>query len=180
MKKAKGIILAKSLRSLALKTGRSLSAVRKWMDRDDWTFGRDPRVRPFNVGKVMAWMEVALKPDPAAAYRKKIRAAEAGRGEFADMGPLTKARIQATIERALWIRQERELRGRRLHRNEDCAKKIAALVHKAKTAFVGMGRSLRNSLVGQDGDTIERVIDERVLAILLELEGGATEAAGGN
>jgi hypothetical protein len=125
----KGPILVKSIRSLAKHFALTEGAVRKWLDRDTWT---EPRTPPWNLERVIAWREVHCKPDPAAAYRKKIAAVEAGKGEFAAMGPLTKARIQATIERALLVRQRRLIEAGEMHSIKECSARKARQVQELR------------------------------------------------
>lgn len=160
--------MANSIRSLAKHVGRAESTVRKWLQSDDWppSFGLEP---PWQVAKVRAWMEIYPKADPSAAYRKKIRSIEAGNG-VGGLSPLNKARLQNYIERALWIRQQREKDAGKLHRTDECIKLYAGMVHKAKASALIVGRSMRNALLGQDAETIERLLNERMLAILKILE----------
>lgn len=143
--------------------------MRKWLDRGDWPFSRDLRAHPVDVEKVKAWAEIMLKPDPAAAYRKKIKAAADGHGEYAGMGLLLKARIQKTYEQTLAIRQRREADAGKLHSTDECVKAHAAMVHRAKAGLLGMGRSLANGLVGLDAGAIEAAIHARAVQICEEL-----------
>lgn len=151
-------ILAKSIRALAKQCGRAESTVRKWIRKDTWAFSLEP---PWDVAKVKAWAEIQLKADPAAAYRKKAKAAAEGRADFAGMGELTKARLQAVIERALYIRQKRLVEAGKLHDAEVCQQGRLRKVHEVKSALLGLGRSLAHSLVGQDAETIERILGDR-------------------
>lgn len=146
--------------------------MRKWTTRSDWPFGRDPRVTPWPVEKVKVWAEIHLKPDPAAAYRKRIKEAEAGLGEFRQMGPQEKAKTQCYIERALLLNVMRLKEQGKLHKTDECIKAHAELVHRAKSALLGMCRSIANSLSGETPDRIEEILHARVLAILEELEHG--------
>ena len=144
--------------------------MRKWLRSADWpaTFGLEP---PWNVEQVKAWMEIFPKRDPAAAYRNKMRAIEAGNA-LGGMAPLNKAKLQNYIERALWIRQQREKDAGTLHKTDECLALHAAMVYRAKGGLLDLGRSLRNALVGQDADGIERIINERVATILQEMQAG--------
>jgi hypothetical protein len=148
--------------------GRNESSVRKWVDRSDWPFSRDPRTKPWDVEKVKAWAEIQLKPDPAAAYRKKIKALEAGTGECAGLNILLKARTQATIERALLLRQRRLAEAGTLHDVQECTKRRLRQIHEVKAALMSLGRSLANSLVGQDADSAELILHTRCLQICEE------------
>jgi hypothetical protein len=179
MAKAKGHNLARSIRELARKTGFAEATVRKWVDRDDWMFGRDPRTKPWNIVEVKAWHQACVKADPATAYRKRIKAAESGTGEFAGAGKLTLVRIQATLEMALLRRQIREERAKKLHKNDVCSRLSSELVHAAKAAFRDMGASLQKALTNVDGETAARLLDARVAEILGELERGMARIAEG-
>ncbi len=165
MAKQAGLIMATSIRSLGRYVGRAESTVRKWIARDDWPFPRQP---PWDVEKVRAWMEIHLKPDPAVAYRKKAHAAEAGTGEFASIGPLTKARIQVTIERALRIRQRRLTEADKLHDTEECRRRRLRQIHLVKARLFELPRSMANSLAGQSAEKIEQLLDQQVIDILEE------------
>ncbi|HUX03136.1 MAG TPA: hypothetical protein VMY35_19415 [Phycisphaerae bacterium] len=165
----KGGTLARSIRALARQMARNESTVRKWKDRDDWPFSR---TGPWDVQRVRAWAEIHLKPDPAAAYRKKARAAAAGTGEFAEMGALTKARVQATLERALWIRQRRLAEGGKLHDVGECERRRLRQIYEVKGALLALPRSVANALVGLDRAGIERMLDRQMTEILEGFAGG--------
>lgn len=149
---------ATSIRALARVVGRSPSAVRKWIPREDWPFGLVP---PWDVEHVKAWMEIHLKADPAAAYRKRAKAAEDGRGEFSKLGPMGKAKLQYQIERTLLVHQRRLIEAGKLHNVEQCQQRSLRQIHEVRSALMAMGRSLANSLVGEDAETIEGVINDR-------------------
>jgi hypothetical protein len=151
---------------LARLVGKAESTVRKWIARRDWMFALEP---PWDVAKVRAWAEIHVHPDPAAAYRKRMAAAEMGSGEFGRMEPLTKARFQATLERALLIRQRRLVEAGQLHNVEECRQRRLRQVHEVKSRLVDLPRAMANALAGQDAETIERVLMEQVTAMLQEL-----------
>jgi len=137
--------------------------VRKWIARDDWPFPLSP---PWDVGRVQAWAEIHLNPDPAAAYRKKARAAEAGTGEFTAMGPLTKARLQATIERALLVRQRRLIEAGKMHDVEDCRARRRRHVLAVRNALSRtLPRALAAECVGRTRGEIQRLIGQRLTAV---------------
>ncbi len=161
----KGPIQAKSIRSLARQVGRAESTVRKWLARSDWPFELGP---PWVVRKVKAWMEIHLKPDSAAAYRKKVAAVEAGSGEFSSMSAYQKARTQAVIERALLLRQRRLVEAGKLHDVAGCRQRRLRQIHEVKGALLALGRSMANSLVGRDADAVETTIHDRCLQICEE------------
>ena len=170
--RAKRPILARSIRGLARKMGKAESTVRKWISREDWAFGLVP---PWDVARVKAWAEIQLRPDPAKAYRDRMRAAETGQGEFWGLGPLTKAKIQATIERALLIRQRRLTEAGDLHKASACRHRRLRQIHAVKGALLALPRSVSASLAGQGRDGIERVLQERVVAILAEFAAGEAD-----
>jgi len=153
------------MRSLARQVGKAPTTVRKWIYRDNWPFSLSG---PWDVERVKIWAEIQAKADPEAAYRKKARAAEAGLGEFAPLGPLTKARIQATIERALLIRQRRLVEAGRLHDVEECGNRRLQQIHAVRTRLMELPQSLAQSLAGQSSETIESVMKGRIEAVLEE------------
>jgi len=154
---------AKTIRSLARQVGRAESTVRKWIARDDWPFSLAPS---WDVERVKAWAEIHLNPDPAAAYRKKARAAEMGTGEFAPMGPLTRAKLQATIERALLIRQRRLIEAGELHNVKDCTHRRLRQIHEVKTRLMELPRAMASSMVGQSSEVIETIMNRQLRAII--------------
>jgi len=160
---------AKSIRALGRLVGRAESTVRKWLARDDWPFGRTP---PWNVESVKAWSEIHLKGDPAAAYRKKVKAAQAGTGEFAAMGPLTKARMQAAIERALYIRQKRLMEAGKLIDAVEAQRARLRQIHAVKGVLIALPRSMANSLAGLDREAIEMLLQKRMNEIFEEFAAG--------
>lgn len=161
----KHLVLAKSIRSLARLVGKAESTVRKWIARDDWAFALGP---PWDVARVRAWAEIQVHPDPAAAYRKKVAAVQAGTGEFGRMGPEGKARFQKTVEQVLALRQERLVRADQLHNVEECRQRRLRQVHEVKGRLLELPRAMANALAGQDSDTVERILTEQVTAILRE------------
>ena len=155
--------------------GRGESTVRKWTSRSDWPFGRDPRITPWDVEKVKVWAEIHLKPDPAAAYRTRIKAIEAGQGEYRTMGPQEKARTLLYIKRAQLLDLRWRKESGEIHATADCIKAHAELVHRAKASLLGMCRSIVNSLAGLSPTDMEDVLTARVKAILEELARGDGE-----
>ena len=165
---AGGYAEATSLRSLARLVGRSLSAVRKWVARSDWMFGR---TGPWNVEKVHAWMDIHLQRDAAAAYRKRVKDAEAGTGEFHKMGPLEKARIQATLERALWLRQKRQAEAGELHSTAECERHRLQQILEVRNRLMEVPRSMAAGLAGLAPEVIEADLDRAMRAIVDEFAG---------
>lgn len=165
----KRYVTAKSIRGLARKVGRAESTVRKWIRRDNWPFSLEP---PWRVVRVKAWMEIHLKPDPAAAYHRKVKDVEAGIGEFSPMGPMNKARMQTAIERALYIRQERLTRAGKLIDAEVAQRHRLRQIHAVKGLLLALPRSVANSLVGKDRNSCERILHEQVVSIIEEFASG--------
>ena len=163
-------IQAKSIRSLAKHVGRAPNTVRKWIDRDDWPFSLSP---PWEVRRVKAWAEIHLNPDPAAAYRRKAKAAEAGRGEFRDLGPLSKARLQAVIERALLIRQRRLIEAGRMHDTAECERRRLQQIMEVRNRLMELPRSMSAGLSGLPPEGIEAALTKAMLAIIEEFSAGA-------
>ena len=149
--------------------------MRKWVARSGWPFSR---TGPWDVRRVRAWMEIHLKPDPAAAYRKRAKAAEAGTGEFHTMGPLEKARIQATIERALYIRQKRQADAGELHSTADCERRRLQQIMEVRNRLLELPRSVASGLAGLGAEAIERQLEEAVRSILDEFSSEATRPGG--
>ncbi|HUX03160.1 MAG TPA: hypothetical protein VMY35_19535, partial [Phycisphaerae bacterium] len=165
---------AKSIRSLAKLVGRSESAVRKWLDRSDWPFSR---TGPWDVQRVRAWMDIQLKPDPAAAYRRRAKAAEAGTGEFRTVGLLEKARIQATIERALYLQMKRKAEAGELHATADCERHRLRQIMEVRNRLMELPRSMAAGLVGLSAEEIEAALEQAMRAIVDEFA-GSTPAGG--
>ncbi len=164
----KGPILAKSIRSLASLVDRSPSAVRKWLRKSNWPFKLTP---PWNVTRVKAWMDIHLSPDPAEAYRRKARDAEAGVGEFRNQTPLEKAKLQVAIERALYIRQKRLAEAGKLHDVEECERRRLQQIMEVRNRLLDLPRSIVHGMVGQPVDEMERQLSAAIRAILEEFSG---------
>lgn len=163
--------LVRSIRSLARHVGKAESTVRKWIRREDWPFALLP---PWNVERVRVWAEIQISRDPAAAYRKRIAASQAGTGEYASLGPLGKARLQAVIERALLLRQRRLIEAGQMHDVRQCQERRARAIHEAKGRFAELPRSIAQSLAGQDAATVEDRLRCGIAAILDDFAAGYT------
>jgi len=151
-----------SLRALAKAMGRSHVAVQKWARSPGWPFGQ---TGPWDVRAVLAWAQVSLHPDRSAGGTD----AGAGRGgRVGDLPPLLQAELQLKIYRARFLDlQTQELKGR-LHDAEECRRRRLGLIQGAKARLLDLARSAATDLVGQDRETIERVLDERIRRILEE------------
>lgn len=156
-------ILVKSIRALAKEFGLVEGSVRKWINGDNWPF---PRVPPWDLDRVRAWREIYCKRDPAAALRKKMAAVEAGKAEFGDLGPLTKARIRATDARALLlIEKVKEVR-REVHSVKECEGRRAAQIQALRDKLLLLPAALGSVLAQQPARTVERILSERLVAII--------------
>jgi hypothetical protein len=166
---AKGLTQAKTLRSLARLTGRSLSAVRKWVERDDWPF---TRTGPWDVEKVKVWHELYVGGDPEAKFQKRARAIEAGTGDFRELSPIKKAQLQYIIERALSVRQRREQDAGKLHNAVECRERRLRQILAAKARLEELPRMLANTLVGLATAEIESKLAGEIRTILEDFSKG--------
>lgn len=157
---------AKSIRGLAKALGKSDTAVRKWMMREDWPFALNP---PWDVGQVRAWAEINLHPDPAKVYRQKINYAKEGTGEYGEIGALTRAKIQVTLERAMYIRQERLFKAGKLIDAGEVRRQWLAHIQAVKGQMIALPRSVSGELVGISQDRIEEVLTNRITEMLNDL-----------
>jgi hypothetical protein len=139
---------------------------------ESWPFSLDA---PWNAEQVRVWAEIYVRRDPAAAYRQKAAAAAAGLGEFRGAGPLTKARTQHEIERALRERQKRLVDAGKLHDAETCDKRRLRQILAVKGRLLELPRAVARDLAGLDADGIEAVLSERVTAMLEEFASGGGE-----
>ncbi|HUX03167.1 MAG TPA: hypothetical protein VMY35_19570, partial [Phycisphaerae bacterium] len=169
---------AKSIRSLAKLVGRSESAVRKWVARSDWPVSRTGPWAASDIRRIRAWMDVMLKPDPAAAYRKRAKAADAGTGEFRSMGALERARIQATLERALYIRQKRMSEAGELHSVADCQRHRLQQIMEVRNRLMEIPRSMASGLAGLPAERIGAELDRTMRAIVDDFAAGAAPSGG--
>lgn len=158
-------IFAKSIRRLARHLGRSDTAVRKWMKREDWPF---PRTPPWDIKQVQAWAEINLRPDPGKAYQQKLASLRNGSGAYGEIGALTRAKIQVTLERAMWIRQRRLVEAGKLIDAEEAQRYRLRQIQAAKSLLVTLPRSVANALVGQDRNAIEQILNKRIEELLDE------------
>lgn len=165
----RGIVAARSIRSLAKYCGKAESTVRKWLRHEAWVFGRRP---PWDVAKVRAWADIHLKADPAKEYHDQLADAESGKGDFESLGLLTRVRAQAVIERTLLIRQKRLLDAGKLHDVDECRQRRLRQIHAVKGALLAMPRSVASSLVGLSRDQVERTLSQRIEEILAEFANG--------
>ena len=158
----------KSLQALADLVGLSKSAVRKWTHDPRWIWSRLGPWSAKDVRLILGWRAMYKGHDPAAAYRESL-----GGMAFAKNRPLTdmeERKLQYLTVRAKLLYQRLQVEEGKLHRTDVCLHLYAGMVHKAKSAMLAVARSLRNALTQQDGDTVERIVHERMLAILKDLE----------
>ena len=64
---------ARSIRELARRVGRSLTAVRRWVKDDRWPF---PRRGPWDVEAVRRWAKRTLMPEPGTPGHEEFVAAQ--------------------------------------------------------------------------------------------------------
>ena len=146
-----------SARALARVVGKSASAVRKWISRRDWPYGRGP----FDIALVQKWMQVHLKRDPAQRYH------DAQRGVKPDeLSLLDRARTANYLEAAR-IRElkRRQIEGQ-LHDVADCEarrRRQILLVRNALTRT--LPRTLAAELVGRARGDMERILHSRLAAV---------------
>lgn len=156
-------IFAKSIRHLARQLNKSDAAVRKWLAREDWPFPRKP---PWDVRQVEAWAEINLKPNPAAAYQRKITDVRNGSGEYGEVGALTRAKIQVTLERAMWIRQRRLTEAKKLIDAGQVQRQWLEHIQAVKSQLMVLPRSIANELVGSKREEIEQILTQRIVELL--------------
>ncbi|NLF29704.1 MAG: hypothetical protein GX591_02310 [Planctomycetes bacterium] len=162
--------MATSMRDLARRCGVAEGTVRKWTKSHDWAFSLAP---PWDVAKVKAWREIHRHGDPAAAYRAKAMAAERGLGEFRDTSALTKARLQATIERALLLRQRRLVEAGQLHDVKECERRRVQQIMEVRNRLMELPKSMAPVLVGLPAERIEDEMTDAIVVVLEEFAGGA-------
>lgn len=162
---------AKTLTELAKHMNRSTEAVRLWLKRDSWSL---PRTPPWDVAAVRRWAKANVGPEPEAAFRARAAAADAGLLDYGQSGALTRARLTATVERAMLTRQRRLVEAGQLHDTAECQQRRLRQIHHAKNRLLELPRALSGGLVGQNAETIEQILSEQVDAILQEF---ATDAA---
>jgi len=165
---------ARSIRSLARQVSRSESAVRRWIRHERWPF---PLEGPWDVRRVKAWAEIQLHPDPAAAFRQKAKAAELGLGEFRDLGPIGKARLQVLIGRAMLQQHRLKVEQGKVHDVAVCGQRLLRLIHEVKARLLELPRAVAGVLVGQPAEAIERLLAEQVNGILMEFSNRETTDA---
>jgi len=120
----------------------------------------------------MAFRDIALRRDPAEEYRRQAAAAAEGRGEFASMSLQNRARTQVLIERALTLRQRREIEARRMVRREEVEEMVLREIHLAKNVLLSWPASCRDQLAYQPPETVEQILVEQVNDLLKQLADG--------
>jgi hypothetical protein len=124
------------------------------------------------VQKVLSWADAVLKPDPASEYRRTAKLADEGKAEFAKETPLTRAKVYATAERALWIRQQRLIAAGKFHSVEDCEKRILRQSHEIKSRLLALPRSLSKRIVGETIESIEATLVQELTSVCEALSHG--------
>lgn len=164
--------MVKSLRQLAVLCGRSHQAVAMWTRHDDWPVSRVPPWSQQDVAKILAFRDIVLRRDTAAEYRRQAAAASEGRGEFAHMSLHNRARTQVLIERALTLRQRREIEARRMVRREEVEEMVLREIHLVKNVLLSWPASCRDALAYQPAESVEQILREQVNDLLKQLADG--------
>lgn len=146
-----------SIRGLAREVGRSETAVRKWIKRQDWPFGRGP----FDVAQVRSWMAIHLDRDPAQKYH------DAQRGiSPRPISEIERARTMNFEEAGRIRRLKREELEGKLHNVEECAARRRALVMAVRSTLTRtLPRALATELVGRSRGDMESVLRSRLTAV---------------
>lgn len=109
-----------------------------------------------------------MRPDPGKAYQQKLASLRNGSGAYGEIGALTRAKIQVTLERAMWIRQRRLVEAGKLIDAEEAQRYRLRQIQAAKSLLVTLPRSVANALVGQDRNAIEQILNKRIEELLDE------------
>ena len=137
-------------------------AVRRWMDKDEWPFGRKG---PFKVKKVRLWTEEYLDQDISIAARKRGKKTKEGKSQYSN-SPLTKARVEGTNERTLLTRQRRLIEEAKLIYAEEAQKIRLRQIQAVKSALLSLPRSVANALIGKTRNKIEDILKDRIEEII--------------
>jgi len=151
--------IAGSQRELAEACGVDHKAVRKWMDKDEWTFGRKA---PFKIKAVKEWRDKYTDKE-LREFQETLK--EDKKNQYT-RSPLTKARVEGTKERTLLIRQQRLKDAGKLISAEDAQRVRLRQIYEVKGAFLSLPRSIANSLVGKPREKIEDIMKNRIEEII--------------
>ena len=149
--KTYGPAVAGSIRDLARKVDRNESAIRKWMKREDWEFGKKG---PWKVKDIKEWMEDYLDEEAVVASKKSAK-------KKADLGPLTKARKEAAEERTLLTRQRRLVESGDLISKKAVQARDLRKIQAVKSALLALPRSIANAIVDKPKDEVAQVVQKR-------------------
>lgn len=151
--------IAGSQKELATACGVDEKSVRKWMEREEWTFGRKA---PFKIKAVKEWRDAHIDPE----MRKSQEELKELKKSQYSKSPLTKARVEGTKERTLLIRQQRLKDAGELISAEDAQRVRLRQIYEVKGAFLSLPRSIANSLVGKSKEKIEDIMKSRIEEII--------------
>lgn len=158
-KKTYGPGIAGSQKELAEFLEVDEKAVRRWMDKEEWSFGRRG---PFKVKAIKQWCEKYVDQD-ISRTQKELK--ELKKSQYSK-SPLTKARVEGTRERTLLIRQQRLIKEGQLISSDEAQKIRLRQIHAVKSAFLSLPRSVANALVGKSRNKIEEILKDRIEEII--------------
>jgi hypothetical protein len=153
----------KSIRALAPLVGKSVSAVRKWTKHPRWYFSRFGPWTMDDVRLIKGWAERYLKHDAAADYHERIKETP---GAERPLSRMEQARLACLVERAMTLKQRREIEKGLMHVAKTCETNILRVVRDVNGQFLAMPRTMAHTLAGRDAASIEAMLDQRVRAIL--------------
>lgn len=166
--------LVKSVRALAGLVGRSESAVRKWTRHPRWCFSRRGPWTRDDVRMIRGWADRYLQHDPAADYHERIAEVP---GVERPLSRMEQAKLAYFVERAMSLKQRREIEKGLLHVAKTCEANILRVVLDVKSRLLAMPRTVAHGLAGRDAATIETMLDQHVRTAL---RGLATLLRAGN
>ena len=156
--------IAGSIKALAECLEVDETAVRKWMAKDEWSFG--PK-GPFKVKRVKIWRDKYIDPDLSKIQEDLKKDAKSQYSK----SPLTKARVEGTRERTLLIRQQRLAAEGKLISVEEAQRIRLRQIRAVKSVLLSLSRSLPSVLIGKTKDRMEELIKERVEGIIRAFAG---------
>jgi len=107
-----------------------------------------------------------------AWIRRKGRQTTPGRPPTRDGSELARAKLQLTLERALWARLKRQELEGVLHNAEDCQARQLRQIIAVRSAFADLPRSLAPRLAGRKEEQIADILAKRIRDIIDQLGKG--------
>jgi len=123
---------------------------------------------------IKVWAKITLTHDPAKDYHDRVK--NLTPGVERPPSKIEQAKLFYMVERAQWIKQKRQVEAGELHNVKECDQRKLRQIHEVKGRLMELPRSMATSLVGQDAETIERLLRDQVMAILNEFAGGDDKA----